>query len=1016
VDECEDADASITYVRYDSTAIAARRATGCGTVTVTQTSHHHQHHHRAASATVRFSGSRARPVKSRKTDLAPSVNIIASPASSQQQTRQRLSQARTQSQSQRPHSSVPSVSPWSTHDQPSSVDDHANDMMPSQMSERSNSVYRSSTSQTFIPSIMPPAPPSRPRSAQRHRPTIHQHNASDAAATSTAHPPPAIPVIPIPSGYSSSTRNIHRSSRSSMSSSDHGFTDSDRSEVSEQLMCEDGTESENEHDGRQEGRHGRKAEHQNLDSDSSANDSDAEAENHRHDASSITRSSHSSFHDHDQSEEKEATFDTALLNAAFRPNSKQVDPATFKLSHRLIWEKLYGLNGTEGAQSHVHRESTSPSKEKPHRRPKPRSTPRPPSPPAASDPPRRPTVRPPRIPRLRFSVRDGVVLVNGDGKDDKLSNRSGHARASIEGVKGQALQSVHSSGAATARPSAATPTLIVSGASSTSNATPHSARPLSNTGSRTSRTQAKASGITPSIQTARDTRLAMGLSVVERTSAGVDQTSDHAYVTTEQIAAINSLSAAATSETLDAGSEPFTAVLSARRQAVEQDRKRREQMVMAAMSRRGRQALRLDENDHVLRKHAPPSVPASPRKPATARLSTSTHDSAFASPPLPSRQPFPQAPAQTALHEVAQSMQFLSISSSSSARNHDHSRHPHRSTTQSASNQSQLLSWRGSTRVWLSTRGHDVDRVITAAQLAELRMLYETLDEDCSDSLDADEIAVALRVCGVFRGKEQSCKVLAETILDWMENRRIDVPGAWTASKHEQHGPRTTSATKRGGVVGNRKQKQENKASASEVESITARPLSARLAAQIALATSGSSTTRSSSGAASGTFNPTSHSSQQPSSSSSNNNNNNARTLSFSQFIYVVMHYDLPIGSRAGTQMYAGDGGSSSGSQASGGSGGSRRRTRPLFSVLMDGAGVGPDARAGSGAGSGGSVGVRTFSQAVREFRRQRMFERIKAVRPAPAVAALAPAPAPADTYSDSEANDAPIMARRHSQ
>ena len=53
--------------------------------------------------------------------------------------------------------------------------------------------------------------------------------------------------------------------------------------------------------------------------------------------------------------------------------------------------------------------------------------------------------------------------------------------------------------------------------------------------------------------------------------------------------------------------------------------------------------------------------------------------------------------------------------------------------------------------------------------MSELRILYDALDDDGSDSLDAGEIKTAMRVCG-FR--EEEARSLGEKLLEWMGKPR----------------------------------------------------------------------------------------------------------------------------------------------------------------------------------------------------------------------------------------------------
>jgi hypothetical protein len=79
--------------------------------------------------------------------------------------------------------------------------------------------------------------------------------------------------------------------------------------------------------------------------------------------------------------------------------------------------------------------------------------------------------------------------------------------------------------------------------------------------------------------------------------------------------------------------------------------------------------------------------------------------------------------------------------------------------------------WRQDVNSWLHTHHKYVAKSLSVGQMGELRMLYDALDEDGSDSLDVDELAVAMRVCGL---KEEQCKPVAEKLLEWMGKSRFE--------------------------------------------------------------------------------------------------------------------------------------------------------------------------------------------------------------------------------------------------
>lgn len=88
----------------------------------------------------------------------------------------------------------------------------------------------------------------------------------------------------------------------------------------------------------------------------------------------------------------------------------------------------------------------------------------------------------------------------------------------------------------------------------------------------------------------------------------------------------------------------------------------------------------------------------------------------------------------------------------------------------SLANSARLLDWRGRTNAWLGRQGRATSRQVSVSQMAELRALYDALDDDRSNSLDAGELATAMRVCGM-RGQSQS---LAYALLEWLGKTRAD--------------------------------------------------------------------------------------------------------------------------------------------------------------------------------------------------------------------------------------------------
>lgn len=82
-----------------------------------------------------------------------------------------------------------------------------------------------------------------------------------------------------------------------------------------------------------------------------------------------------------------------------------------------------------------------------------------------------------------------------------------------------------------------------------------------------------------------------------------------------------------------------------------------------------------------------------------------------------------------------------------------------------------LVAWRLDTNAWLTAQQKYVSKQVSESEMNELRVLYETLDDDGSDSLDAGELATAMRVCGM---REEDCKPLALALLTWMHKSRFD--------------------------------------------------------------------------------------------------------------------------------------------------------------------------------------------------------------------------------------------------
>lgn len=82
-----------------------------------------------------------------------------------------------------------------------------------------------------------------------------------------------------------------------------------------------------------------------------------------------------------------------------------------------------------------------------------------------------------------------------------------------------------------------------------------------------------------------------------------------------------------------------------------------------------------------------------------------------------------------------------------------------------------LVAWRVDTNAWLASQQKAVARQVSVTQMNELRALYEALDSDASDSLDAGELAIAMRVCGL---PDADCKPLAYALLEWMGKTRGD--------------------------------------------------------------------------------------------------------------------------------------------------------------------------------------------------------------------------------------------------
>jgi hypothetical protein len=82
-----------------------------------------------------------------------------------------------------------------------------------------------------------------------------------------------------------------------------------------------------------------------------------------------------------------------------------------------------------------------------------------------------------------------------------------------------------------------------------------------------------------------------------------------------------------------------------------------------------------------------------------------------------------------------------------------------------------LVAWRLDTNAWLSGQQKYVSKQVSVSQMAELRVLYDALDDDGSDSLDASELATAMRVCAM---REEDCRPLAAALLEWMGKSRFD--------------------------------------------------------------------------------------------------------------------------------------------------------------------------------------------------------------------------------------------------
>lgn len=56
-------------------------------------------------------------------------------------------------------------------------------------------------------------------------------------------------------------------------------------------------------------------------------------------------------------------------------------------------------------------------------------------------------------------------------------------------------------------------------------------------------------------------------------------------------------------------------------------------------------------------------------------------------------------------------------------------------------------------------------------QMSELRVLYDALDDDGSESLDIGELATAMKVCGM---RDDDCRDIASSLLEWMGKTRFE--------------------------------------------------------------------------------------------------------------------------------------------------------------------------------------------------------------------------------------------------
>lgn len=82
-----------------------------------------------------------------------------------------------------------------------------------------------------------------------------------------------------------------------------------------------------------------------------------------------------------------------------------------------------------------------------------------------------------------------------------------------------------------------------------------------------------------------------------------------------------------------------------------------------------------------------------------------------------------------------------------------------------------LVNWRLDTNAWLKNQHKYVSKQVSVTQMEELRVLYDALDDDGSDTLDCAELATAMRVCGI---PSDECRPLAGALLEWMGKSRFD--------------------------------------------------------------------------------------------------------------------------------------------------------------------------------------------------------------------------------------------------